>query len=270
MSQDTQQDHISKKRVVYTMPGVDAVTVRRDEEYRVTDGGTLTMDLYYPPDSKKGAPLPAVVIVAGYSDVGDRPRFGKFKEMGWSISWGQLMAASGMLAITYTNREPATDIAALLQYVRRNAASLGVDENRIGVFAGSGNVPIALSVLMQEAMDYLKCAVLCYGFMLDLEGSTAVAEAAKTYGFVNPCAGRSVDDLPRDIPLLIVRAAEEQFPHLNEMIDRFVLNALARSLPVTLVNHPGPHAFDLTQNSETARETIGQMLAFLRFNLVER
>ena len=29
MSQDTQQDHISKKRVVYTMPGVDAVTIAK-------------------------------------------------------------------------------------------------------------------------------------------------------------------------------------------------------------------------------------------------
>jgi hypothetical protein len=45
MSQNTQQDHVSKKRVVYTMPGVDAVTVRRDEEYRVTDADALTMDL---------------------------------------------------------------------------------------------------------------------------------------------------------------------------------------------------------------------------------
>src|SRR2546426_6961096 len=54
------------------------------------------------------------------------------------------------------------------------------------LFRSSGNVPNALSVLMQSGQDYLKCAVLCYGFMLDLGGSTAVADAAKQVGFVNP------------------------------------------------------------------------------------
>ena len=69
------------------------------------------MDMYYPPDSKSGARIPAVVVVAGFPDVGYEAKVGcKFKEMGSSISWGQLMAASGLVAITYTNREPATDI----------------------------------------------------------------------------------------------------------------------------------------------------------------
>src|SRR5438128_6199183 len=91
MSQDTQQDHISKKRVVYTMPGVDAVTVRRDEEYRVTDAGALTMDLYYPPDSKSGTRTPAVIFVTGFSDEGANRILGcTLKEMGSYLSWGQL------------------------------------------------------------------------------------------------------------------------------------------------------------------------------------
>src|SRR5713226_4781366 len=99
MSQDTQQDHISKKRVLYTMPGVDAVSVRRDVEYQVTDAGALTMDLYYPPDSKSGARTPAVIFVTGFSDVGARKMLGcTQKEMGSYISWGQLAAASGLVA----------------------------------------------------------------------------------------------------------------------------------------------------------------------------
>jgi hypothetical protein len=55
MSHDTPQEHISKKRVVYTRPGVDAVVVRRDEPYRAADGRELAMDLYYPPDSQRAA-----------------------------------------------------------------------------------------------------------------------------------------------------------------------------------------------------------------------
>jgi len=257
--------------VICQLPGSDAVTIRRDVEYRVTDAGPLTMDIYYPPDSKSEAPNAAVIFVIGYSDLGAQAMFGcRFKEMESFISWGQLAAASGLVAITYTTgREPATDIHALLQYVRQNAALLGVDENRIGVWACSGHVPNALSVLMQEPGDYLKCAVQCYGFMLDLDGTTDVAEAARMFRFVNPCAGKTVDDLPQDTPLFIVRAGQDEFPHLNETIDRFMDKALIRNLPITFVNHPtAPHAFDIMHDSETSREIIRQILAFMRFHLL--
>jgi len=270
MSQDTQQDHISKKRVVYTMPGVDAVTVRRDEEYRVTDAGALTMDLYYPPDAKSGARTPAVIFVTGFSDVGAQRMLGcKLKEMGSYISWAQLAAASGVVAITYGNREPVTDVHAVLQYVRQNAARLDIDEKSIGVWAGSGNVPNALSVLRQDAQESLKCAVLCYGYTLDSDGSTAVADAARQWGFVTPCAGTSVDDLRRDIPLFVARAGHDQMPGLNETLDRFLARALARNLPLTFVNHStAPHAFDLFHDSETSREIVRRILAFLQFHLL--
>lgn len=270
MSEEIRPDDIAKKTVVYQMPGTDAVTVRQDVEYRITDAGALAMDIYYPPDLKSGARVPAVVFVSGYPDPGFEKMLGcKFKEMRAYTSWGRLTAASGLAAITYTNREPATDIHALLQYIRQNSARLGIDENRIGVWACSGNVPNALSVLMQEGGDYLKCAVLCYGIMLDLEGSTSVADAARQWGFVNPCEGKSVDDLPKDVPLFIVRAGQDQMPHLNETIDRFMVKALTCNLPVTFVNHPSaPHAFDLFDSSETSREIIRRILAFMQFHLL--
>jgi hypothetical protein len=271
MSQETQRHEITKKKVVYKIPGVDAVKIRRDMEYKVTDAGALTMDIYYPPDTKSGTQIPAVVFVIGYSDLGAQAILGcKFKEMESFISWGQLVAASGLVAITYeTGKEPAADIHSLLQYIHQNAAVLGIDENRIGLWASSGHVPNALSALMQETQGYLKCAVLCYGLMLDLDGSTIVVDAAKTYRFVNPCAGRSVDDLPQDTPLFIVRAGQDEFPQLNETIDRFLARALICNLPVTFANHPAaPHAFDLMHDSEISREIIRQILAFMRFHLL--
>jgi hypothetical protein len=271
MSQETQRHEITKKRVVYQTPAEQAVIIRREVEYRVTDVGALTMDIYHPPDSKTEARIPAVVFVNGYPDPGAQKMLGcKFKEMEFYISWGRLMAASGLVAITYTTgKEPATDIHALLQYVRQNAVALGTDENRIGLWACSGHVPNALSVLMQEARGYLKCAVLCYGCMLDLDGHAYIAEAAKMWGFVNPCSGKSVEDLPHDIPLFIARAGRDEMPHLNETLDRFLGKALTGNLPVTFVNHPeAPHAFDLHHDSETSREIIRQILTFTRFHLL--
>jgi hypothetical protein len=103
---------------------------------------------------------------------------------------------------------------------------------------------------------------------LDLDGATGVADTAKLYGFANACAGKSVDDLPSDVPLFLVRAGREQFAGLNDALDLFLAKALARNLPVTLVNHAtGPHGFDLDDDSETSREVVKQILAFMRFHL---
>ena len=60
----------------------------------------------------------------------------------------------------------------------------------------------------------------------------------------------------------------EQFPGLNDSIDRFFAKALALNRPVTLVNHPaGPHAFDLLDDSATSRLIIRQVLDFLTAQL---
>jgi len=271
MSPRNEQDQVSKKVVVYRIPGMDAVSIQPDIEYRIGDAGPLTMDIYYPPDHRSGARIPAVVFVTGYPDPGFKAVLGcRQKEMGSYISWARLTAASGLAAITYTNREPAADVKVLLQTLFQNAASLGIDEGRIGIWACSGNVPNALSVLMEKHHKHLKCAVLGYGYMLDLDGSTAVAEAAGKWGFVNPVAGKSVADLPPDLPLFIARAGRDETPHLNEALDAFLAKALAANLPITFANHAdAPHAFDVMHDSEASREVIRQILAFMRFYLLK-
>jgi len=268
MSQDTQRDQISKRRVVYTIPGMEAVPVRRDEQYRVTAAGPLTMDLYYPLDSQAGARTPAVIFVTGFSDLGAEKMLGsKFKDMGSFVSWAQLVAISGLIGITYANSEPG-DVSDVLHHVQENAVSLGIDGNRIGIWACSGHGPNALAVLMKHGRDGLTCAVLAYPYTLDLDGSTGTAEAAKQFRFVTPAAGQSVNGLPTDLPLLVARAGRDQMPGLNDALDRFVGAALAANLPLTLMNHAtGPHAFDLFDDTRTSRDIVKRVLAFLQFHL---
>jgi hypothetical protein len=269
MTQGTTQDHISKKRVVYEMDDAAAVAVDHDVEFRAADGGVLTMDVYHPPDARAALRRPLVVIVAGYPDAGFQKFLGcRFKDMASSTCWARLIAASGMTAIAYTNSDPVADLQALLGHVEQNAAHLNVDGNRIGLWASSGNVPLALSLLMQDAPARVACAAFLYGYLLDLEGATGVADAARNFRFVNPCAGKSIDDLRKDVPLFVARAGQDQMPGLNEAMDGFLSAALAANLPLTFVNHPaGPHAFDLFHDSEISREIVRQALAFLRFHL---
>jgi len=261
MSQETDRAELFKKRVVYQIPGMESATVQRDIEYRPG----LTLDIYRPRDATADTPIPAVVFVFGFPDPG-----GGFRKTGLAISWGQLAAASGLALVVYGNREPAADVHAVLDHLQANAAALGIDATRIGLFSTSGNVPTALSVLMQPARDSVRCAVLNYGFTLDLDGATAVAAAASAFGCANPCAGKSIDDLRPDVPLMLVRSGQDEFAGLNDTLDRFVARALARNLPITLVNHAAaPHGFDLFHDSATSREIIRQILAFLRFHLLE-
>jgi len=266
MSEQAERHPITLKTVRYTMLGVEAVTVRRDVAYKAGDDA-LTMDVYSPPGGSSAMPFPAVVIVLGYPDVGVPNRLGcQFKDFGMTVSWARLLAASGMIAVIYTTRDPATDVHAVLQHIRQNASSLGVDEHRIGMFAASANVVVALSALMHDAD--LECATLLYGYTLDVDGKTAVADASKMYGFINACAGRSVGALPGDVPLFVVRAGRDQ-ADLNSSLDRFLTDALARNLPVSFVNYAtGAHAFDLEEDSDTSCEIVRQVLSFLRFHLV--
>jgi len=261
---------IFTRRVCLQLDGMDAVTVRRDVAYGPTDRH-LRFDLYYPPGQTDDGCWPAVIIVAGYPETMEpRPTPLTYKEIGWTVSMCQLIALSGMVAIAYTNHDPVADLRALLEHVHECAGSLRIDPARVGVVGVSGNIPTALTTIMQDASRVPACAVFGYGCLLDLDGATDVADAARQFGFANPGVGRTVADLRRDVPLLITRAGRDQFPAMNASIDRFIIKGLFENLPITFVNHSeGPHAFDLFDDSRTSREIVRQTLRFLRQHLTD-
>lgn len=236
-----------RKTAVLHLPGMDQVEVKREQSYG--DGGTF--DLYV---AAGAAPAPTVLFVYGFPD----PRFAQgLRQMGAYTSWGRLLAASGMNAIAYSYREPVSDLAALLTHVRQNAGALGIDAGRLGIWSASGNVPTALNLLMTEPPGTFRAAALLYGYMLE------VPDAAEQFGIGVPARGRKIDDLPRSVPLLVVRAGQDQTPLLNVSLESFVSAALARDLPLTLINQPGaPHSFDLFDDSDASRSTIRRILSF--------
>jgi hypothetical protein len=239
---------VVRKTAVLQLPAMDRVEVRREQRYG--DGGTF--DLYV---ATSAAPAPTVLFVYGFPD----QRFAQgLRQMGAYTSWGRLLAASGMNAIAYSYREPVPDLAALLAHLRHDADGLGLDTTRLGIWAASGNVPTALHLLMTQPPDTFRAAALLYGYMLD------VPEAAQQFGIGVPARGRKIDDLPGAVPLLVVRAGQDQTPLLNVSLDSFVSAALARDLPLSLINQPGaPHSFDLFDDSDASRSTIRRILSFL-------
>ena len=265
---DTNLRHpITLKRLVLRIEGMESVRVRRDVEYHRGDAGPLSMDIYYPSASAAAGTVPVVLLVSGYQDVGVPRVLGcAFKEMEMSVSLAQLIASSGMAAIGYTTSEPAADLHRVRDYIAANAEALGLDAARVALWAASGNVPVALSALTATSGRPFRAAVLSNGFTFDAQGS-AVADAARTYRFVNASATKSVDDLP-DVPLFVVRSGRDEFAGLNDALDQFVSSAIRRNLPVAFVNHPSaPHAFELNDDSPTSRYILEQLLAFMRFHL---
>ena len=258
---------IFTRRVCLQLDGMDAVNVRRDVAYGATED--RLMDVYYPPDAPEDSRWPAVIIVAGYPGAMEPRRTPlTYKEIGWTISMSQLIALSGMAAIAYTNRDPVADVEAVFEHVHEHAESLRIDPARVGVVAVSGNVPTALTTIMQDARRTPACAVFGYGCLLDLDGATDVADTARQFGFANPGAGRTFADLRRDVPLLVTRAGRDQFPGMNASIDSFIRQGLKENLPITFVNHAeGQHAFDLFDDSRTSRDILRQTLRFLQQHL---
>jgi hypothetical protein len=284
MNEHDLTNQIAKRRIVYSIPGMDRMRTERDLPYATRNGETLTMDLYYPsfdspavrpaaprelahdpPDEVHCAGRAAVLLVTGYPDPGVARIFGcHTRHLGAFVSWAQLLAASGVVAITYANREPA-DGQAAFDHVRLNAARLGIDADRLGIWSCSGHGPNALSLLINEGR-HIRCACLISAYTLDREGSTQVADASARFRFVT--AGRSVNEIPRDAPMFVARAGRDEMPGLNDALDAFVCDALARNLPLTAVNHAaGPHAFDVFDESEASREVIRAAVRFLRFHL---
>jgi hypothetical protein len=266
MSSRTGRHPITLKRVVYRLEGMESVPIRRDVQYASGDAGPLTLDIYYPRGVPPNAHTPAVLLATGYPDVGvPRPLGCAFKEMEMFISLAQLVATSGMAAVAYTTREPAADIYRVLEHLATNPEALRIDATRIGLWAVSAHVPLALGTLIHDQGKHIKAAVLSNGFTLDVDGS-AVEDAARTYGFVNASAGKSVADLPTAVPLFIARAGRDENAGLNHALDRFIADALVHNQPLTVVNHAtATHAFEVNDDGAVSRYTIGHMLAFMSF-----
>jgi dienelactone hydrolase len=246
--------------LVYTVAGTADVTIERDHQY-TTPPTTLGFDLYRPPGTSTSCP--AVILVNGLPDPGVVAMLKKpLKDWSSYIGWGRMLAASGIIAIAYTNRV-AGDVDALVHHVRANAAALGIDAERIGVWACSGHGPAALALVARERFA---SAALLYPYLLDLDGATDVATAAAQFHFAAPPV--TLDQLPRDMPMLVVRAGRDTMPGLEPALQRFIAAARARELPVTLIDHPeGPHAFDVSDDSPATRSAIDGTLAFLRRTL---
>jgi acetyl esterase/lipase len=196
--------------------------------------------------------------------------------MGVFTSYGRLLAASGLVAVTFNHRflaperllDAAADVAAATENVIARADELGINSGRLAFWAFSGGGPF-LSLALRGTPAYVR-AVVAYYAALDLQekppGATdAISDDTRRdlspIHYLQTEAGRVA-------PILVARAGLDH-PFLNASIDRFVQKALATNACVDVLNHPtGRHGFDILDNDARSREIIARTLEFLRARLL--
>ena len=258
------------KRIVYSVPGMQRVKTRKDITYKRAGSEELKMDLYSPAPAQKGARRPAVIFIHG----GRIPPNLLTKPKDWAVyvSFGQLVAASGFVGVTFNHRfytwdslsDSQSDLMDLIAYVRDNAGSLGVDKDRIILWSVSAG-GIFLSQPLRDTPPHIRCLVAYYS-ELDLQGSRQKAPASVTDETLREYSplyhlGKNRKGTP---PIFVARAGLDD-AGLNAGLDRFVQTALANNLTIDVANHAtGHHGFDIEDDNDRSREIIKRTLEFIK------
>ena len=283
------------KRIVYQVPGMQNVRVKRNLVYKSAGGRELQMDVYSLRSSRRR--LPAVLFIHGGRvppDLLTTP-----KDWAVYVSFGELAAASGFVGVTFNHRfytwqslaDSQADVMDAIKYVRANAAMLGVDSERIILWAISAG-GVFLSEPLRDRPVYVT-ALIGYYVELDLRNARQAAPASVSDETLRdfspvyylekaaaaqpePSASSKHGPLPKKSamknhifpPMFFARAGLDN-PNLNGGLDRFVQLALKNNVSLELFNHPdGHHGFDIEDDNERSREIMKRTIEFIRTHSV--
>ena len=214
-------------RFFYPAPPASAVAVSKDQAY-----GTLQMDVYRPANAA-GKSLP-VLVFFNIASGAQRSNF-------FYKPWAEIAASRDLVAILPDLRDDSfeKDFDALITHLTANASSLGIDRDRIALYAGSGNVYRALPLVQNPKQTVIKAAVMYYG-------------------------SAQVSEFRRDLPILMVRAGLDR-PPVNRAIADLATLAANQNAPLTLLNYAGGHhAFEIVDDEDATRDVIDTTIEFVK------
>jgi dienelactone hydrolase len=222
-------------QIALQIPGMHRAAVRRNVVYARRAGTALLLDVYRPHGVPLTTRLPGVLLVHG-STSDPSP-----KDWGIYVGWGQLLAASGIAAVTFNHLGSPADVRAALATVKRRAAELGVDGRRICIASFSLGVPTGQQVARTDG--HVRCALIFYG---------------------PPDASLLRAGSP---PTLIAEAGRDD-PSINQAIGTYLDRAHGLGADVRLLVHPrGQHGFDALDHDARTREILRAAIRFVQQHL---
>ena len=270
-------DELAKKQLVYSLPDMEQVVTRKDIVYKTVDNLILRLDVYYPRDMVEGTKRPAVLFVHGDVNI-ERAEHGK--DGGGYISWAQLVALSGMIAVTFSHRpsesltkltEAGSDVDDFMRYILENGEKLGIDTNSLGIWTASTGPVYAFRAALNAVHTPIRFIVAYYGLMSILnrayfnygEDEIGLVEAFSALHYLRT--------QPETMPPLFIARATVDNAYLNDGLDTFVKEAIERNVPLTFMSHTmGMHGFDIFNNDERSQEIIKATLEFMKIHLLPK
>jgi len=163
-------NEIHKNPVVYSIQGMEAAADVSSYVYKSVEDLDLHVDVYTPRQPVR-LPAPIVILVHGE---GPNEDLMHAREWGQYVSYGQILAANGLAAVTFNHRSTdqlthmdatGEDITDALNFVRTNANEWGLDGDRLCVWAISAGVPYGVSAAVRDLPADVRCVVAYYGYL---------------------------------------------------------------------------------------------------------
>ncbi len=228
--------------VVLEHPDTKNVIVNKDVTYLRDEKGTLSIDIYSPPNLKIGERRPAIIFLNG---IGEQP--GQIKVKDWEIysTWPKLMAAHGFIGISMESDRGRIqeNFQSLFNFLRDKGDKYNVNADELGVYAASANVSESSTYLMKEdAFPGIKAAVLYYG-------------------------GTPPGPYRKNLPVFFVVAeGDVSRSGYNTLWNEVLKN----NAPWTVKMGTGlPHAFDAFDDTEISRKVVNETISFWKNQLEE-
>lgn len=247
---------------VFRPPGA-ALAQRTDALYD-PDREDARLAVYRPPGLGPEERRPGVVFVHGGpipETLTPRPN-----DWGQYFSLGAAATAFGLVGVTVEHRlhgldrlpRAGEDLRAALAAVRARAAEWNLDPARIAVWAVSGGGRL-LAPLLASPPPGVRALVGLYPALGRPEGEGVPPDVADRFW---PTAALAAGAAPCP-PLLLLRAGLDR-PALLADLEAFVRAALARGVPLTLIDHPGGrHGFDVLDDDPETRDVMEAAFAFV-------
>jgi acetyl esterase/lipase len=278
------------RHLAYSLPNSERVQRIADQVYRslrgssdtVMYGDALRYDVFLPPPSPDGKLRGAVVFIHG-GLVPDSHRVSPKDALPSYREWGNLVAAAGLVGITFSHRlttndnidVAAGDVGELLRAVRARAAEWRLDPDRLCVAVYSAGGPLASLFLRPAPESAIRCIAMYYPF-LDTEHTSLHTQFRRAHPPERVAAlarfspRAAVLAHGQRVPaMFIARAGRDAIPGINASIDRFVQAALWVNASFDLLVHPtGAHGFDMTAVPDArAAEILAATIAFFQRHL---